>query len=175
MSTSAEYLPDQEPTAPATGTAGGWFRASRSQDAFELQLAAPNAFRLAWIIAYRARYSNGFNRHGIDTGEAMLGDYQNYAMSEQEYRTAKAFLKKWKFATFRVTPKGTVARLIDARLFEVLPMTPNTPDNRQLTGSQHPPNTLPTTTDRTGRRNRTKERDRSASPFLKTERIDPAK
>ena len=142
MSTTEYLPPDQDTAAPSTS--GGWFKASRSADAFELQLAAPNAFRLAWIIAYRARYSNGFNRHGIDTGEAMLGDYETCGFSEQEYRTAKKFLAKWKFATFRVTPKGTIARLMDTRLFEVLPMTTNTLDNGQPTDSQRTANGQPT-------------------------------
>ena len=158
MTTPSEYIPtDQEPTAPAASTpGGGWFKASRSQDAWELQIAAPNAFRLAWVIAFRARYSNGFNRFGISPGEAMLGDHDSYAMGEQAYRTAKRFLAKHKFATFKATTKGTVGKLIDTRLFEVLPLKPNGQNDRQLTDAQRTPNGRLTTTDRT---ERTKERD----------------
>ncbi len=121
---------------PATVTEplrGGWFKASRSTDAFDLQLISPNAFRLAWLIAYRTRYTPGMNRYGINVGEAMLGDYRNYRMSKQEYRTAKAVLKKFHFATFRITPFGTVAKLIDTRLFEVMPLMPNTLSNTLAT------------------------------------------
>lgn len=125
---------------------GGWFKATRSPDALELWQTAPNAFRLAYLIAWRARYSDGFNRHGLGTGEALLGDWCNYGMTEQEYRTSKRQLAKWKFATFRLTPKGTVARLVDSRLFEVTPSTANTLSNTQLTPEQHPANTQLTPT-----------------------------
>src|ERR1017187_1021282 len=142
---SNEYIAaDRKPSA----TLSNYFLNSRSLDVWELQAAAPNAFRLLWVIAYRTRYSSGFNRHGLDTGEAMLGDFYAFGMSEQEYRTAKKFLAKWGFATFRITPKGTIARLMDTRAFEVIPIPLNTQNNRQLTPSQRTPNGQLTTTDR---------------------------
>jgi hypothetical protein len=97
----------------------GWFKAFRSEDARELVKANPLAFVLAWEIAQRARWTDGYNLHGLALGEAMLGDYTSYGMSEQQYRTAKKILEKGGFATFKSTSKGTIARLTDTRLFEV--------------------------------------------------------
>jgi hypothetical protein len=53
-------------------------------------------------------------------GEAFIGDFENYGMSERNYRTAKDHLSKWRFATFKTTNKGTIAKLMDSRLFEVI-------------------------------------------------------
>ena len=71
---------------PTPGTP--WFTAIRSDDVIELILANPKAFILAFMIAFRARWKDGFNRHGLDKGEAMLGDWTAYGMTRQEYRTA---------------------------------------------------------------------------------------
>jgi hypothetical protein len=101
-------------------TRTGWFRAMRSCEATELIRANPNAFILAYIIASRGQYRPGFNQYNLGLGEAMLGDYENYRMSEGEYRTAKRQLAKWGFATFRKTNKGTIGKLIDTRLFAIL-------------------------------------------------------
>ncbi len=100
--------------------AQGWFKAVRSPDADELIQANPLAFILAYIIARRARWHGGFNRHGLEAGEAMLGDFENYGMTEKQYRTAKNLLEKGKFAAFKRANKGTIAKLIDARLFSIL-------------------------------------------------------
>ena len=103
-----------------TEAANGWFKATRSSEALELIAANPNAFVLSYLIASRAQWSERFNRHGLQPGEAFLGDHASYGMSEREYRTAKSQLEKWGFATFRTTNKGTVAKLTDTRLFDVL-------------------------------------------------------
>jgi len=107
----------------------------------ELIEAAPRAFTLATVIALRARFKPGFNPiNGLFQGEAFLGDFERYGMTEQQYRTAKAQLQKWKFATFRATTKGTVARLIDTRLFDVLNVSANGQANRRPTTKQRTPN-----------------------------------
>lgn len=93
----------------------------RTEALDELISASPLAFVLAAVIAKRARWSESFNAHGLQPGEAFLGDYSNYGMSQQQYRTTKAQLEKWGFATFKATNKGTVAKLMDKRLFSVLP------------------------------------------------------
>src|SRR5262245_50110565 len=85
----------------------GWFRAVRTPDALELIKRNRNAFILAYMIAVRSRYTNTFNADNLGLGEALLGDFENYGMTEQEYRTAKAQLEKWRFATFQATNKGT--------------------------------------------------------------------
>lgn len=78
-----------------------------------------NAWSLVSTIAYRARRTNGFNVKNLKPGEALLGDYKNYGMSKQEYRTAKAKLAKWKIATFRATPRGTIAKLVDNSVYDI--------------------------------------------------------
>jgi len=80
----------------------------------------PLPFVLAYVIANRARWRVGFNAHGLQTGEAFLGDWRACGMSQQQYRTAKAQLTKFGFATFKTTNRGTVARLVDTRLFSTL-------------------------------------------------------
>lgn len=126
--------PHDSALRPTPGTP--WFTAVRSDEVMELILASRNAFILAYIIAYRARWKDGFNRHGLDQGEAMLGDFEAYGMTEQEYRTAKAQLAEWNFATFKATGKGTVAKLIDTRLFSLLPPERNDQNNGQATDEQ---------------------------------------
>jgi hypothetical protein len=125
----------------------GWFRAMRTQEVTELLAASPDAFLLAFVIAFRAQWSTRFNRHGCAPGEAFLGDFQSYGMTERRYRTAKAHLEKWGFATFRATNKGTVARLTDTRLFEVLLVTGDEQNDRQETNSRRTTRGRATTTD----------------------------
>ena len=91
----------------------------------ELVEANPFAFTLAAVIARRARWSSGFNKHGLEPGEAFLGDFRRCGMTEQQYRTAKALLTKWGLVTFKPTNKGTVAKLMDTRVFSVLNETAN--------------------------------------------------
>jgi hypothetical protein len=100
---------------------GGYWEATRCDDALELVKANPFALLLAYIISGRARWREGFNPHNLKFGEAFIGDFENYGMSESIYRTAKAYLAKWGFATFKTTTKGTIAKLIDTRLFKVNP------------------------------------------------------
>jgi hypothetical protein len=111
----------------------GYFEATRSNDAIELIKLNPRALVLAYVIAARANWRGGFNHQGCNFGEACLGDYENYGMSEREYRTAKDHLAKNGFATFKSTTKGTVAKLTDTRLFKINPPTGGGPgtDQRQ--------------------------------------------
>lgn len=114
----------------------------RSREARELVEAHPRAFLLAYMIAYRAQFREGFNRHSLKIGEAMLGDWKACGMSQQQYRTAKAVLQKHAFATFRVTNRGTIGKLIDTRLFSVSPLAANEQNNSQPTISQRLPRSV---------------------------------
>jgi hypothetical protein len=114
-----------------------WLKMMRTDDMLELIKASPIAFTLAAVIALRARFKPGRNPiTGLDQGEAFLGDHNVYGMSLQQYRTAKKNLAKWKFATFRLTSKGTVAKLTDTRLFDVLNVTANKRANKRATAAQ---------------------------------------
>ena len=97
----------------------GWFKAVRSPVAGELLRANKNAFLLLYVIAARARWRDGFNAHGLGQGESFIGDYDAYGMSEREYRTAKAFLQKHGFATFKPTNTGTKANLVNSTVFDI--------------------------------------------------------
>lgn len=109
----------------------GWFKAVRSQEALELIRANPRAFILLYFVAVRAKWRAGFTAARLRIGEAFLGDFENYGMTEQEYRTAKMQLEEWGFAAFKPTNKGTVAKLIGTRVFEVLPLATNEQSNEQ--------------------------------------------
>ena len=108
----------------------------RGNDALELIRKNPNAYALAAVIANRARWREGFNADGLVQGEALLGDYDEYGMTRQKYRTALAQLCKWSFATARATNEGTIARLTDTRLFDPLNLTGNQHDNQPTTIEQ---------------------------------------
>ena len=150
----AEYFPTQE-ESPIEPPSAGWFRAMRGDTAMELIRANPLAYVLAAVIAHRGQYKAGFNRFNLGPGEALLGDYEEYGMSEQNYRTAKAQLEKWGFATFKATSKGTVGKLADTRLFAIFKLEGNGQANRQPTDSQRTGNGRVTTT----KNIRTKERE----------------
>ena len=109
-----------EPDTPTPRA--GWVKLMRSLESIELLAHFPNAFRLACVIAIRARWRGGFNVHGLAQGECLLGDFRSYGMTEKEYRGAKQKLEKHGFAAFRRANRGTVARLIDTRLFDTSPL-----------------------------------------------------
>lgn len=92
----------------------------RNPDIVELIEASPLSWALVSIIAFRARYRPGISLKGLQPGEAFLGDYKAYGMTGKQYRTVKTKLSDWEFAAFRTTNRGTVARLLDTRLFDVL-------------------------------------------------------
>jgi len=101
---------------------------------------------LAYVIAYRAQYSDKFNVLGLEQGEALLGDSAKYGMSQREYRTAKEKLSKWQFATFKTTNKGTIGKLSDTRLFNPSNIpTDNQNDNREANDRQACDNQATTT------------------------------
>jgi hypothetical protein len=137
----------------------GWFKATRSNDAIELIKMNPNAFVLAYIIASRARYTNTFNAYALARGEAFLGDYKTYGMTEQQYRTAKEQLQKHNFATFRSTSKGTIGKLMDTRLFDPLNISSNEQSNERTTSEQRTNNVQVTTNKKDNKENNEKERE----------------
>lgn len=143
---------------------GGWFKTMRSYEALELGAQSKNAFFLLYVIACRARWREGFNRHGLEFGEAFLGDFEKYGMSAREYRTAKHQLQKWGFATFKATNKGTIAKLTGTSVYDLTPFN----DDKQ-TASQE-----------TGKRQATDRRPTSKEPLYTKEtskltEIDPQK
>jgi len=91
----------------------------KNKESMELLTNAPNAFLLLTQIALRAKRTNDFNVHGLTIGQALVGDYKSIGLTEQRYRAAKAQLQSWGFATFKGTNKGTIANLINTRVFDI--------------------------------------------------------
>lgn len=126
--------------SPAPRSTLGWFKASRHPDALALIRHAPLAMIVAHVIAHRAQWRSDFNPHNLAVGEAFLGDFANYGMTRQQYRTALRQLVKWNFATIRATHEGTIAKLTDTRLFAVCDDQPDQRNNQGLTTKQPRPN-----------------------------------
>lgn len=143
----------------------GWFKAIRNSEALELIHANPNAFILAYIIAYRAQWDDAFNRHNLLPGEALLGDHEQYGLTRQKYRTAKQHLSRFKFATFKTTNRGTVAKLLDTRLFSVSILADNQLDNTQATIRQPSANHQTTTTNKEKKEKNSKKGERPLAEF----------
>jgi hypothetical protein len=95
---------------------GTWFKAHRSSDAYELCLRSESAFCLLWLICARAQRTATFNRYGLKLGESLIGDRRG--MTEKVYRTAKKNLQEWGFASFKGTPRGTIATLLNVTVFD---------------------------------------------------------
>lgn len=96
----------------------GFIKLKRSSETFEL-LKDTNAFILLTVIALRARRGGDFDVRTLGPGEALVGDYGCYGMSERQYRSAKQRLKQWGFADFKPTSRGTIAKLLDTRVYDI--------------------------------------------------------
>lgn len=119
----------------------GFFKAIRNEKAIELIKLRPTAFALLYLIAYRARRDSG-HLDGLEPGQAYIGDYENYGVTEQIYRTDKEYLKRYGFSTFKATSKGTIASLCDNSIFDINPTSVLT---NTSTGNQRPTNDQLTT------------------------------
>jgi len=104
-----------------------------------------HAFTLLAVIAFRAKRTNDFSVAGLQIGECLLGDYNNYGMSEQKYRSAKSRLQRYGLATFRTTNRGTIATLSNSVIYDINPEEDNGQINEPPTNSQRTINE-PTTT-----------------------------
>lgn len=109
--------------------------------------AYQNAFRLLTIIAEKARRHNGYP-DGLTIGQCYLGDWKEYGMSEQNYRTAKKILEQLKHikiietnrnlkkATTRVTTEGTLVELCSSTVYDINIPEGNDSSNDRLTTHQ---------------------------------------
>lgn len=113
------------------------------------------AFVLLTAIAMRARRTDGPSVTGLQTRQALVGDHRKLGMTRQNYRSAKRRLERWRLADFTPTNRGTIATLLDDRIFDInessapLPSHHTTgrqpPRNRQRTIRQPSGNHRPTT------------------------------
>ena len=120
-------------------------RLEHSHELQELLKRYHNAFILLTVIAQRARRTQRDNILNLDPGEALIGDHANYGLSEQNYRTAKKQLTKFKLATFRATTKGTVATLSSSNIYDINAEQGNDQDNTKVTDGQRTGNGRVTT------------------------------
>lgn len=96
----------------------GFIKLQRSPETWEL-LKDKNAFILLTVIALRARRTDEFNLHNLQSGEALLGDHRHYGMTQHEYRSAMRRLARWRLAVFQGTSRGTVARLLGQGIYDI--------------------------------------------------------
>ncbi len=118
-----------------------------------LVTANPHAFALSWIIAKRARREPN-HPDGLKVGEALIGDWQDYGFTRQQYRTALKHLcqqniieiietnrtrkKSTTGVTTGVTTAGTKVRLLNTRVWDINISTSN---HRSNHSSNHCPTT----------------------------------
>jgi hypothetical protein len=97
---------------------GGFIKLMRSDATRELLRDGP-AFQLLTQIALRAKRTNDFNVHGLQIGQALIGDYASCGLTRRKYRTAMAHLERYGLARFQATHKGTIATLLDIRIYDI--------------------------------------------------------
>jgi len=95
----------------------GFIKYMRSEEAINLH-SNKNANHLLSIIAFRAS-RKGNPVLGVNPGEALLGDYKNYNLTRQQYRTALKNLQDWGYINHRVTNKGTIVKLLNSAVYDI--------------------------------------------------------
>ncbi len=78
-----------------------------------------HCFMLMWQIAYRARRNNEFSTDNLKIREALVGDCKNIGLTRRQYRTCLNRLTDWGFVTIKTTNKGTIATIVDKRLYDI--------------------------------------------------------
>jgi hypothetical protein len=96
----------------------GFVKLIRGPDTDELLLDPP-AFALLCQVALRARRTDGYNVHKLEVGEALIGDYKKVGLTRRQYRTRLDRLVNAGFLTIKTTNKGTIAKLTNARVFDI--------------------------------------------------------
>ena len=96
----------------------GYIMLRRTDATYEL-LKDPNAFILLTVIALRAKRTNAFSVYGLKTGQALIGDFQAYGLTEGQYRAAKIRLKRYGLADLHGTHRGTVASLLSDAVYDI--------------------------------------------------------
>lgn len=137
-----------------------------TEEAAELLKRHPNAFLLLTQIAMRARWDD-CRITGLKAGQSFIGDWKNAGLhSIMAYKVAKQTLEKIGIATFKGTNKGTIATLVDSKIFSVTSEANNQQDNHQTT-IQQPSNNHQTTT------NHSEHKEHSDTDFLLQPETEP--
>jgi len=119
----------------------GFIKLMRTEEVVQMVSEDPMAFSLLTIIAWRAKRTSDYNRHNLQVGECLLGDYENYGMSRSQYRSACGRLVDRLLISKKKTNKGLVVKLLDSRIYDI-----NIEDNRHPIASQSPANRQPIAT-----------------------------
>lgn len=107
----------------------------------------PFAMILLQVIAERARRENGLP-DGLTIGQAQIGDWENYGMTRQNYRTALDILELRKYikiietnrtrkkSTTGSTTKGTLVELTSSTIYDINSDDGNHSSNHRVTTAQ---------------------------------------
>ncbi|MBN2133226.1 MAG: hypothetical protein JW741_27250, partial [Sedimentisphaerales bacterium] len=123
---------------------GGFIKLKRGSATWEL-LGDPNAFLLLTAIALRARWTDGFNCHGLKAGQALIGDYRSCGLTRQQYRSAQTRLQRYGLIDVKATTRGTVATLLDQSVYDINVTDQQPTNNQQATNRQPTTNQQATT------------------------------
>jgi hypothetical protein len=105
-------------------------------EATESLMKKPAAFLLMSVIAYRVKRTDDFNIDGLKIGEAFIGDYRNFNLTEAAYRNAKEQLVKHGLISTRATNKGTVATILNSEIYDLNILPDNKQNDTPTTGKQ---------------------------------------
>src|SRR6476659_7347308 len=108
----------------------GFIMFNRGDETMDL-LRDPHAFALLALIAQRARWRTLLSSDGLEIGEAMLGDCEDFGMTRAIYRNRLKKLIRWEQITTRRTNKGTIAKLISSLVFDINLSVNGQPQNHQ--------------------------------------------
>ncbi|MHC4519887.1 MAG: hypothetical protein ACYTAS_14965 [Planctomycetota bacterium] len=114
----------------------GYIMLRRGYSARQL-LQDANAFILLTVIALRAKRTSGFSVHGLQIGQALIGDFKVFGLTEGQYRAAKVRLKRYGLAHFKGTNKGTVATVLNDAVFDINADAPRRADGEPATNEGH--------------------------------------
>ena len=77
------------------------------------------AFLLLFKIAYFTKRNDDFTIPFVKIGEAFITNTMFPEFSPANYRSAIKKLSNWGFATFRMTNRGTIAKLSTDKFFKI--------------------------------------------------------
>ena len=102
----------------------GYVKFNRCDEFDNLVVYNRNAYVLLSIIAKRATRFDGFasSKHGkvyLNSGEALIGDYDTFNFTESEYRSAKKYLIDFKYISVISNRRGTIAKLLNTKIFNI--------------------------------------------------------
>ena len=118
----------------------GFVKYNRSEQSKRLH-SRPNENHVLSVIAYRTS-REGNPVKGVQVGECIISDYDNFGLKRQPMRTAITNLRKWGYITTRATNRTTYAKLVNTEVYDCNLIEANQQNNQQLTNknaNEQPP------------------------------------